>query len=177
VRELARLETERLLLRQPRLNDVQAIFDRYSSDPEVTRYLGWRRHSTLADARAFVEFSTSHWDKWKTGPMLVISRDDGTLLGSTGLMLESPQRAQTGYVFARDAWGKGYATESLHAMAGLAKELGLTSLHAMCHPDHRASWRVLEKCGFTREGILPRHAVFPNLSPEPGDVVSYARNL
>jgi hypothetical protein len=36
---------------------------------------------------------------------------------------------------------------------------------------------VLEKCAFAREGILHRHSVFPNLSPEPHDVVSYARTL
>lgn len=177
MRELARLETERLLLRQPRLNDVQAIFDRYSSDPEVTRYLGWRRHSALADTRAFVEFSTSHWSKWKTGPMLVISREDGTLLGSTGLMLESPQRAQTGYLFARDAWGKGYATESLQAMMDLAKQLGLISLRAMCHPDHRASRRVLEKCGFNRDDTAHDRIVFPNLSPDPVEALSYSRSM
>ena len=175
--ELQRLETERLLLRQPRLNDVQTIFERYSSDPEVTRYLGWRRHSSLADTRAFIEFSTSHWGRWKTGPMLVISREDGTLLGSTGLMLDSEQRAQTGYVFARDAWGKGYATESLRAITGLAQALGLTSMYALCHPDHRASWRVLEKCGFTRDGVAQDAIVFPNLSPEPMNPLSYSRSV
>jgi RimJ/RimL family protein N-acetyltransferase len=177
VPELDRLETERLLLRQPRLNDVQTIFDRYSSDPEVTRYLGWRRHGSLADTRAFVEFSTSHWTRWKTGPMLVISREDGTLLGSTGLMLDSEQRAQTGYVFARDAWGQGYATESLQAITGLAHALGLTSVYALCHPDHRASWRVLEKCGFTRDGVAKDTFVFPNLSPEPITPLSYSRSV
>ena len=36
-----RLDTERLVLRRPRPADAQAIFARYSSDPEVTRLLGW----------------------------------------------------------------------------------------------------------------------------------------
>lgn len=175
--EVLRLETERLLLRPPRMNDVQPIFERYSSDPEVTRYLGWPRHTSLAHARAFVEFSNAQWEKWNIGPMLAISRQYGNLLGSTGLAMEEPDRAQTGYVFARAAWGRGYATESLRAMTDLASRLGITTLYALCHPDHRASWHVLEKCGFTRDGIVAGGAVFPNLSPEPADVVSYSKRV
>jgi len=171
------LETERLVLRAPRLNDAQPIFERYASDPEVTRYLGWPRHTSLADTRAFVKFSTTVWSTWNAGPMLAISREDGTLLGSTGLSFEAPDVAQTGYVFAKDAWGRGYATEVLRAMTELATQRGVKRLYALCHPEHRASWHVLEKCGFAREAVLPRHSVFPNLSPDPADVVSYARTV
>jgi RimJ/RimL family protein N-acetyltransferase len=177
MRDPVRLETERLLLRQPRMNDVQAIFERYASDPQVTRYLGWPLHTAQAHTRAFVEFSNAQWKKWNIGPLLAISREDGNLLGSAGLSMETPERAQTGYVFARDAWGKGYATESLQAMMQLAARLGLTSLYALCHPEHRASSHVLEKCGFTRDGIVPAGAVFPNLSPDPADVVSYSKGI
>jgi ribosomal-protein-alanine N-acetyltransferase len=109
--------------------------------------------------------------------MLAISREDGTLLGSTGLSFEASDVAQTGYVFAKDAWGRGYATEVLRAMTELATQRGVKRLYALCHPEHRASWHVLEKCGFAREAVLPRHSVFPNLSPDPADVVSYARTL
>jgi RimJ/RimL family protein N-acetyltransferase len=61
-------------------------------------------------------------------------------------------------------------------MIALAAEFKVARLYALCHVDHRASQRVLEKCGFQREGVLPRHLVFPNLSPEPLDVFSYARS-
>jgi RimJ/RimL family protein N-acetyltransferase len=54
--------------------------------------------------------------------------------------------------------------------------VGLRRLYALCHPDHPASSRVLEKCGFTREALLRRHSEFPNLRPgEPSDVLCYAR--
>ena len=108
--------------------------------------------------------------------MMVFDRTSGTMLGSSGLVMEGPGRAATGYVFAKDAWGQGYATESLRAMVALAAEVKVERLYALCHVDHAASCRVLEKCGFTREGVLSRHLVFPNLSPEPLDVFSYARS-
>ena len=168
------METERLLLRAPRLNDAQAIFDRYASDPEVTRYLGWARHISLAETRAFVKFSNDQWSRWKTGPMLAISREQGVLLGTSGLMFETPSHASTGYVFARDSWGQGYATETLRAMVDLAARIGVERLTAECHADHYASRHVMEKCGFQQEHLLKRHAVFPNLSPDPQDVLLYS---
>jgi ribosomal-protein-alanine N-acetyltransferase len=79
-------------------------------------------------------------------------------------------------VLARDAWGRGYATEALREMVALGRELGLRRLYALCHPAHRPSQRVLEKCGFAREGVLRRYAEFPNLEAgDPGDAACYAR--
>jgi len=40
-----------------------------------------------------------------------VSPSTGSLLGSTGLEFETTTRAQTGYVLATDAWGRGYATK------------------------------------------------------------------
>ena len=168
--------TERLLLKPPTLEDTQAIFDRYASDADVTRYLGWPKHTSVQDTQAFVGFSLSEWARWGVGPLLAFDRKSGALLGGSGLVKETADRAATGYVFARDAWGKGYATESLRAMVALAAECKVARLYALCHVDHRPSCRVLEKCGFQREGVLHRHLVFPNLSPEPLDVFRYARS-
>jgi [ribosomal protein S5]-alanine N-acetyltransferase len=166
--------TARLLLRRPEPADAEAIFSRYSSDPHVTRYVGWPAHRTVADTRAFLAFSDDQWDQWPAGPYLACSRADGTLLGSTGLMFETPQTAMTGYVFATDAWGRGYATEALEAMIAVARNTGVYRLYALCHAEHRASARVLEKCGFMLEATRRAHAEFPNLQPgAPQDVRCY----
>ncbi len=171
---MERLETERLILRRPRLEDAREIFERYASDAAVTRYLSWRQHHSIDDTLVFVAFSDGEWSRWGCGPYLAFSRADGTLLGSTGLAFESADVASTGYVFARDAWGHGYATESLRAMLALARQRSVRRLYAICHVDHTASWRVMEKGGLTREGVLKRHTVFPNIGPFPCDVLSYA---
>ena len=173
---LERIETERLVLRRPRPADAEAIFDRYASDPEVTRFLAWPLHENVAATRAFLAFSDAEWQRWPAGPYLVEDREDGRLLGSTGLAFKTPDRASTGYVFAKDAWGKGYATEALVAMVGVARDAGVTRLCAFCHVDHAASRRVLEKCGFRREGSAPFE--FPNLPPDASrDAYRYARTV
>jgi len=173
-----RLDTDRLHLRRPLASDAEEIFARYSNDSEVTRYMGWPRHRTVADARAFLAISEADWERWGAGPYLILSRSQGTLLGSTGLGLEAPDRAVTGYVLARDSWGRGFATEALRAVVGVAEAIGLRSLVALCHPDHDASIRVLQKCGFRREARLEGAYEFPNLTPgERSDVLRWTLRL
>jgi RimJ/RimL family protein N-acetyltransferase len=172
------IETTRLVLTTPTLDDAQEVFDRYASDPDVTRYLGWPRHRSVSDTEAFLAFSEAEWERSRAGPYLVYSRDNGRLLGGTGLSLDSDTLASTGYVLAKDAWGQGYATEALAAMVDLAADLKVTTLYALCHPGHRASQRVLEKCGFDRDESWHRQLVFPNLVPGvQQDVFCYVRSL
>jgi RimJ/RimL family protein N-acetyltransferase len=154
------------------------IFQRYASDAEVTRYLGWPTHRAVADTEAFLAFSALQWDLDGAGPYLIWARGDGQLLGSTGLGLEPGGQAITGYVLAKDAWGKGYATEALGAVVDVATDIGLGRLYALCHPQHRASWRVLEKCGFERDASWSGQVEFPNLATGiMQDVLCYRRGL
>jgi RimJ/RimL family protein N-acetyltransferase len=162
-------------MRRPVVADAALIYDRYAADAEVTRYLAWPRHTSVDQTLAFLEFSDLEWHRWPVGPLLVFARETGALLGSTGLAFEARDRASTGYVFARDEWGKGYATEALAAMVDLSRSVGVRRLYAICHVEHGASARVLEKCGFARERMLRRHIVFPNLSADPADVFVYGR--
>jgi ribosomal-protein-alanine N-acetyltransferase len=169
--------TPRLLLRPPDATDAALIFRRYAGDSEVTRFVGWPQHASIHDTAAFLEFCASEWTRWPVGPLLIESRSDGSLLGSTGLAFETPTQASTGYVLARDAWGFGYASEALTAMVALAKTLAMTRLYALCHPSHSASIRVLERGGFLREGLLNKQLIFPNLCNSPQNVASYAYPL
>lgn len=169
-----RLETERLVLHRPRIEDADEVFARYASDVEVSRYMAWPLHRTPATTRLFLKFSDSEWAKWPAGPYLVSTRD-GRLVGASGLAFETPYRASTGYVFARDSWGRGFATETVRAMVELAPTLGLSRLYALCHIHHRPSAHVLEKTGFQCEGVLRRYLDFPNLGePGPSDVFCYS---
>jgi len=169
------IQTERLLLRKPEAEDAASIFERYASDADVCRYMAWPMHRTIEDTHAFLEFSDSEWQRWPAGPYLISSLSDGELLGSTGLGFEQPKCASTGYVLAKDSWGKGFATEALLAMCKIAQGLSVERLYANVYPHHQASRKVLEKAEFELEGTLPHSFEFPNL--EAGvkqDVVCYS---
>lgn len=169
------LHTERLILRRPQPGDAPAIFA-YASDAAVTRYLSWPRHESIEHTRDFLSFSDAEWHTFPAGPYLIELRASGRVLGGTGLKFSPDASVETGYVLAADAWGKGYATESVTAMAELCTLLGVRNLFARCHPGHLASQRVLQKCGFEpRQGVI-HSLVFPNLDPStPQRVLSYTK--
>jgi hypothetical protein len=144
------IETVRLVLVRPQAADAASIFERYASDPDVTRFLGWPRHQSVADTETFLRFSAEEWERWPAGPYLIRSRDDGRLLGGTGLGFEAPQHAATGYVLAKDAWGKGYATEALAAWRVCLERRDSTRF-AIRNTVHRgASSRNAGSCGTAR---------------------------
>ena len=174
-----RIETERLLLRKPHADDAEAIFRRYAGDAEVTRYLSWPTHRRLEQTQAFLEWSDEDWERWPAGSYLIFERgDENRLLGGTGLSFQTPTLAVTGYVFARDAWGQGFATEALEAMVRLGRGTGLRRIAAVCHPEHRPSARVLEKCGFLLDEMRRDKLEFPNLKPKKRwRVLTYVKNL
>jgi ribosomal-protein-alanine N-acetyltransferase len=159
------VKTKRLILRQPLMSDAVKIFERYASDDEVTRFVGWPCHRAVQDTEAFLRLSAQEWEQWPAGPYLIVSGNDGRLLGSTGFGFQTQHEAMTGYVLARDAWRKGFATEALTAIVDVAAQIGVTRLSALCHPEHRPSRRVLEKCGFVRDDLSKPTVEFPNLSP------------
>ena len=78
------------------------------------------------------------------------------------------------YHLARASWNKGYATEAAVAVLGHGLgSVGLERVMAVTLPENVGSWRVMEKAGMRREGILRRWIMHPNISPEPRDCFSY----
>ena len=173
------LETERLILRKPTQADAWAIFARYASDPEVTRYLSWPTHRRIEMTQAFLAWSDEDWQRWPASSYLIFARENpDRLLGGTGLAFQNPTLAVTGYVLARDAWGQGFATEALEAMVKVARRTGVRRMVAVCHPDHRPSAHVLEKCRFLLDETRRDQFEFPNLKPRKRwDVLTYVLSL
>jgi ribosomal-protein-alanine N-acetyltransferase len=172
------VETPRLVLAAPTAADADLIFQRYAGNDDVTKYLGWPTHRAVEDTQRFLAFGAIQWEREGAGPYLIWAKADGQLLGGTGLGLEPGVQAITGYVLAKDAWGNGYATEALTAVVEVATDIGVLSLYALCHPQHRASSRVLEKCGFEQDRSWNRRLEFPNLAAgQAQDVLCYRLGL
>jgi ribosomal-protein-alanine N-acetyltransferase len=85
---------------------------------------------------------------------------NGRLIGSAMLTVVSAehQRGEIGYVVHPDWWGRGIATEAAELLLELGfQTLGLHRIEATTRPDNTASWRVLEKIGMQREGLIRDH--------------------
>ncbi len=168
-----RIETERLVLRRPSPDDAPAIY-RYSSDPDVTRFVQWRPHRDMRDTREFLIRCIGLWNGEERFPFVIMPKGVQTPIG----MIEIHSggcRWGVGYVLAKKFWGRGYTTEALRGVIGWAlAQPSVYRMDATCDVENVASYRVMEKAGMQREGLLRRWAIHPNLSPEPRNCFIYA---
>ena len=64
------------------------------------------------------------------------------------------------YVLNRNFWGNGYAFEACSAMCGNVFSKGIHRLESNCNPNNAASWKLLERLDFVREGHLRKNIYF-----------------
>ncbi|HBD19403.1 MAG TPA: GNAT family N-acetyltransferase [Arenimonas sp.] len=152
---LPTLESPRLRLRPYRQDDARAIYALYS-DPVVTRYWSFpawtRREQANEYLAARMALETPAVYAWA-----LAERECDRLIGTTTLFsLSGPhKRAEIGYSLLPARQGQGLATEALRTVLGHAfGPLGLERIEADVDPRNEASWRLLEKLGFRREGLL-----------------------
>lgn len=168
------LQTDRLRLRRPTLDDAPVIFERYGQDLEVTRYMLWEPHVDVSDTEEFLKRCD---DAWELGighrPWAIEREGDPRLIGLIGVTVQA-RRAEVGYVLARDVWGHGYMTEALRAViAHCFEDDGIDRVWALTDVDNAKSARVMERAGMQFEGILRAWARHP-AQPGPRDCKCYA---
>lgn len=83
------------------------------------------------------------------GPFFVCRAEDGVVVGEIGGSLVGGGRLETGYAIVASCWGRGYATDALRALVGLARSLPeIERVTATAPLDRPGSGRVLQKAGF-----------------------------
>ena len=150
------LETERLVLREPRRADAKPLFAAWS-DSETVRYFGTGPLATQSQAyeelRAFRNQTMSgEGIRW-----IITVRDRDEYVGDVGFFDFAPEhsRAEIGFLLVRPLWGQGYMREALIAV--LDYGFSAANLHrgeALVDPRNAACLRILERNGFQREGLL-----------------------
>lgn len=165
------LETGRLVLRRLSIDDCEMMYNNWSSDPEVTRYLRWNAHRTWAETAELL----NEWDKNYPDPTYyqwgIVEKRSGVLFGTisvfaaqdmkTGWHLNTERLGSTwevGFALGRKWWDKGYATEALCAVRDYwFNTVGALWL-AACHAnDNIASSAVLQKAGFVYDHDITDH--------------------
>ncbi len=123
-------------------------------DPEVARYLGDGKPLDRAAAWRSLALQLGHWALRGYGLWAVEERASGRLVGRVGLLRpEGWPGLELAWALAREAWGKGYATESAgRVLAHAFAEMGVERLISLIYPANARSIRVAERLGERLEG-------------------------
>lgn len=148
------LETDRLILRGARLEDLDAVTALWAL-PEMVRYLGGvpqsREQSWVRLLRHI-----GMWDVMKFGFWTVTEKVSGQFIGQAGfhemrraLTPSIEDTMETGWGLHPDFQGRGYASEALRAMLSWAVENHPDKkVTCIIKPENAASIRLAERHGF-----------------------------
>jgi RimJ/RimL family protein N-acetyltransferase len=153
---LPTIETARLILRPYTLDDAAGSFA-VNSHPEVTRYTGDGPFADVEAARAMIESRPlADYARYGFGRWACVDKASGEFIGFAGLkFLPDLQEVDLGYRLLPSQWGRGLATEaSLVSIDYGFRQLRLTRILGLVHPENTRSVRVLEKCGFIFEKMF-----------------------
>jgi RimJ/RimL family protein N-acetyltransferase len=151
------LSTERLIIRPFLESDYQDLHE-YLSLKETYQYEPGEPIS-LEEARKLAFEGAKGTDFWA-----VTLKENKKLIGHVSFILMKPKHFLTweiGYIFNPSYQNKGYATEASRAVIAYAfTKLGAHRIVGYCSLENIPSWRVLEKCGVQREGLLRKNVYF-----------------
>jgi len=144
------LRTQRLIIRRFRTDDWQDLYE-YLSDSEVVFFEPYPPFTPD-------EAKTEAKNRAESDAFLAVELNGKVIgniyYGNNGTENEK----EIGYVFARSAWGHGYATEAAKAVINSAFATEITAVTADCADENPRSWKLLERLGMKLINIEP-HAV------------------
>lgn len=155
--DVFRLETERMWLRWPRLQDAESIA-RLAGDPAIALMTAMIPHPyDVRDAEEFVRRARAENESGQGLALaLALKRQPHEAIGMIGVHgADFRGTGRMGFWLGREHWGEGLTTEAVRAFVDLI--FGISSLgEIVCDslPDNHASRRIQEKLGFTPLGPI-----------------------
>jgi ribosomal-protein-alanine N-acetyltransferase len=158
-----RVATARLVGRRPEPGDADA-YVRFFTDPRTPEER-WPADLRTADrARAMLEASIRHWDRWGFGAWTILAQ--GEAIGYAGVRhteIAGRPEVELMWFVHPDHWNRGYATEMAREAIRVAFEvLELDDVVAFTVVANAPSRAVMEKLGMTREREI-EHAGLPHV--------------
>lgn len=152
------IETERLILRKFKVEDAEATYKNWTSDPEVTKFLTWPTHNDVEVTKDVIKAWVNSYDKddfyqWA----ITLKENDNEPIGSISVVDKDEEinMVHIGYCISRKWWNKGVTSEALKSIIHyLIKEVGANRVESRHDPNNPNSGKVMIKCGMKYEGTM-----------------------
>lgn len=154
--EFPLLETKRLKLVEINEEYVENVYSIFSNE-EIIRYYGMSAFTQKEQAVKMIEsfsknFQAKHSIRWG-----ILVKETSEFVGTVGLnnLVISSKRTEIGYDLLPEHWRKGIVSEAVEAVIKFCfEELALYRIAAVTFPENEASFKLLLKLGFQKEGLL-----------------------
>ncbi len=137
-----------------KISDAEDMFD-YARRADVTRYLLWDCHPSIAATREYLQFIQKQYEEGEFYDWAIVLRDNGKMIGTCGFTSfdDENNAAEIGYVLNPDYRGIGLVPEAVSEILRFGfLRLDLHRISARYMEGNDASRRVMEKCGMSFEG-------------------------
>ena len=142
------LETDRLRLRPFRLDDAEAMFTRWTSDDEVTKYLTWLTHTDIEQTRALLARWVAEYEQPERLNFAIELKEEGNkLIGGIDVVHYDEGMPVIGYNLSRAYWGRGIMTEACRRVLDYLFSQGFEAVKIDAMVENVGSNRVIQKCG------------------------------
>lgn len=152
-----RLETDRLILRQFKIEDAENVFNNWASDDEVTKYLTWPTHSSVEMSRSYMEFCINGYNEKNVYQWGMELKNSHELIGNISVVkiIDEIDSVELGWVIGRKWWGNGYTAEAAERLLEFFfTEVSVNRICAGHDVNNPNSGRVMRKIGMKYEGTL-----------------------
>jgi ribosomal-protein-alanine N-acetyltransferase len=154
------LETERLRLAPLTIDDAEQVFP-LMDDPEVMAYWDSPEVDDPDLVAEIVARQVAQMEDGLATYWSIRSLEDGVFIGVCDISEIDwrHKRAELAFMLDPETSGQGFGLEAMRAVVVHAASTGLSKLTSRTHLGNRRSETLLEKLGFTQEGLLRGHAV------------------
>lgn len=169
------LETERLILRKFKIEDAEAMYNNWATDPECNKYLSWDLHKNIEETKSIIQMWIDQYDKGSYN-WVVELKDTHEIIGNISAVHihKKDLNCEIGYCYGSKYWGKGYGTEALkRVIEFFLNDCSLHLVEARHISGNPASGRVMEKSGMKKEAMLKDRRI-NKYTKELNDLIVYS---
>lgn len=168
-KEVEDLDFSDINLRQVELSDVDDFME-WLTDEKVSKFCSWDTYTSKEAAMKYLTYQVIPHPWYRA--ICIKDKPVGSISISP-FSGNNSCRAELGYVLASKYWGKGIVTKAVKMAASniFVEWPNLERLEALVDVDNIGSQKVMEKSGFTKEGVLRKFWIHKG---KPIDMVMYS---
>lgn len=152
------LETKRLMLREMTQADFPELCKMLLDDKVMYAYEG---AFTKEEAQGWMDRQLKRYEEYGFGLWAVVLKESGQMIGQCGITMQQVKERtvmEVGYLFQKEHWHHGYASEAAIACKEYAFDtLNATEIYSIIRDTNQASQNVAIRNGMTCVECFTKH--------------------